>query len=280
MPLITIYSEELPSGWEWTPDNYLGGTPEFVVETAEVLARNNAVIVYYDGPVFEQNDVTYLPRDQYHKPEILIACNSRPPSLGDINLYWTSKSNQRQEQYLDFDHRIVLSKCHQEIFGHNSKVIGLGCWPEQLKDGLKQDKLCIYTSSPDRGLKYLQEIWPEVTEKTGAVLKSSYGGSGKVFSPVEMNELYKTAKFWLHPMKNNAIELFCISGLKAQAAGCIPVVIPRMALAETVKYGVFAVDGDYKQKLIKAIQQPPKVPKIHIPTWEEVTNQIKDLIYS
>lgn len=269
--MISIWTETLPEGWWWTPTNYLGGTPEFVVETAKSLSRNDDVAVYYDGPSMQYGEVYYLPRTKYKPTERVLSCNERPPEMGESNVYWTNKMGQKDTDYMDFDERITLSKYHQSLFGPHSVIIGHACWPKEFISNLKEEKLCLYSSSPDRGLDFLESIWPEV-EETGARLISTYD---KNISESEMTELYKKAQFWLHP--GQGVELFCISAYKAMAAGCIPIVVPNMALDETVKYGVKTTLANYKRDLIRAIENPPEVPTVKLDDWDDVTNKIEKL---
>ena len=69
----------------------------------------------------------------------------------------------------------------------------------------------------------------------------------------QMASLFRRATLWLHPCADGGTEVFCISGHKAQCAGAsalapssdtqavagaIPVVLPCMALSETIRFGV------------------------------------------
>jgi glycosyltransferase involved in cell wall biosynthesis len=123
---------------------------------------------------------------------------------------------------------------------------------------------CLYASSPDRGLDVLEMIWPSVVEKhPDAHLYVTYGGQingpnvtcGE-FTEDEMNDLYNTSDFWVHPCSGG--ELFGITGVKAQAAGAIPVYFPMMALKETVRHGV-KCDGirDMYEKLTDLMDDQP-----------------------
>lgn len=87
-----------------------------------------------------------------------------------------------------------------------------------------------------------------------------------------MCDLYKESEFWLHP--GQGVELFCISAVKAQTAGCIPVVVPTMALAETVKFGVKTTLADYKEDLIAAITHPPAQRHIDFGSWDTVASDL------
>jgi len=267
--MIEIYTEELPSGWEWSPHMYVGGTPEFAVEVAESAKKLTEVIVYYDGCACQWNGINYLPRKYFMGKDIVLACNSVPPRLGKYSILWTALYGKKDFEYLNFDERIVLSPYHQSLFGDKSRIVPLSCHSERFKGGEKVKGHCLYSSSPDRGGEFLKSIWEEVARATGAKLIHTYKAS---ISEKDMVELYKSSEFWLHPCQG--IELFCISAVKAQCAGCIPVVVPNMALETTVKYGVKTTLENYKDDLIKAILNPPKAEAVDFGSWDLVTRDI------
>lgn len=264
---IEIWTEVLPNGWHWSPDNYLGGTPEFVVNTARNCKHD--VVVYYDGKSSIYDGVYYLPRSQYKGEDVVLACNSKPPKLGKYNIAWSNWFHARDKEYLEFDERIVQSPYHQSVFGSNSRIVPASCNPEEFKSAYKIKKQCLYSSSPDRGGEFLKSIWGEVESRTGARLVTTYKNN---ISEQQMRELYKESEFWLHPCQG--VEFFCIAAVKAQVAKCIPVVVPNMALETTVKYGVKTTIENYKEDLIKAILNPPKPEPVDFGTWETVTDEL------
>lgn len=264
--MIEIWTEILPNEYGWHPDNYLGGTPEFYVNTAENLED---VIVYYDGEPCEVNDVIYAPRKEFMGDDIVLACNSKPPKMGKYNIAWVNWYGKKDKEYLEFDERIVQSPFHKKVFGDNSRIVPLSVKKEQFKDPDKTEGLCLYSSAPDRGGKFLDEIWSDVMKETGARLVKTYD---KSICEEEMIDLYKQSQFWLHPCQG--IELFCIAAAKAQVAKCIPVVVPNMALETTVKYGVKTDIEDYKDALINAIKNPPEPEDVDFGTWEGVTKEL------
>lgn len=269
MRIVEIYTEELPHGWEWTPDSYLGGTPEFVVNTAEAIKKFARVTVYYDGKPMEHNGVYYLPRVFYGARDILLACNSRPPRLAKHNIVWCDWVDKKDSDYAEFDERIVISPYHQSIFGNNSRIVPLSVHKSQFFNAQKVKGQCLYSSSPDRGGEFLKSIWKDVEAETGAKLIQTYK---KDISEADMIKLYKESEFWLHPCQG--VELFCIAAAKAQTAGCIPVVIPNMALDTTVKFGVKTTLENYKQDLINAIKNPPPIASVDFGSWESVTKDL------
>lgn len=154
-------------------------------------------------------------------------------------------------------------------------------------------KRAIWTSSYDRGLEHLLDIWPEVKKEVPeAELQITYGWElflaahtklaynperiewknsmdkkmkqpgithlGRV-GQQEMVKLLSEAGVWAYPTDFD--EISCISAMKAQCYGAIPVTMAKAALKETVKFGVL-VEGDiydpevkkkYSQELIEAL---------------------------
>lgn len=129
----------------------------------------------------------------------------------------------------------------------------------------------IYTSAYDRGLFHLISMWPEVKQKfPNATLDICYGwnmwntpkeeipkyqqylknmsdrypGSIREHGTVghqELIRLMKNSSIWAYPC--HFYETFCITGVKMQACGVIPVVINLAALDEIVLSG-YKVDGN------------------------------------
>src|ERR1019366_5284706 len=113
----------------------------------------------------------------------------------------------------------------------------------QILPDRKLPRTVLYASSPDRGLSTLLKVWPEVIRSTlNAQLLLTYGAKANLPNVIplgevdddEMNDIYRTTDIWCHPA--NGGELYCVTGIKAQASGCVPVVFPTMALAETVRH--------------------------------------------
>lgn len=134
----------------------------------------------------------------------------------------------------------------------------------------------IYTSSYDRGLEHLLKIWPEVVKQVpDAQLHIFYGWDlfdkfyhdnpssmqwkqrmlemmkvagitehGRI-SQEELKDWYRQCGIWAYPTHFG--EISCISAMKAQALGAIPVVVNYAALETTVKYGK-KISGDIYDK--------------------------------
>jgi glycosyltransferase involved in cell wall biosynthesis len=165
-----------------------------------------------------------------------------------------------------------------------TKIFGNALQASQFKplQERKNPYSCIYASDYGRGLYKLLDIWPNIKEKFPLATLDVYYGlrNWKRLSPEEEEcirerlQAFKTlgvtdhgrvghfelatafskASMWTYPC--NYPETFCITGIKAQFAGAVPVIVERDALAETVKFGFKCLDeNDYEDLLINAMSQ-------------------------
>jgi glycosyltransferase involved in cell wall biosynthesis len=168
---------------------------------------------------------------------------------------------------------IVLSTYHQNLYSHipfdklmvSQNGVNLSQFDKKVK---RNPKKIIWTSSYDRGLKELLEMWTAIKlSEPEAELHIYYGWNTmekilgknseqyKIFRDVieqlfdqegvyhhgrvghkEIAETFLSAGVWAYP--TSWPEISCISAMKAQVAGAIPVVIPTAAVSETVKWGL------------------------------------------
>jgi len=167
----------------------------------------------------------------------------------------------------------ALSKAQRDLFPNipDEKffITKNGIEPEQFKKKIERNPYrLIYTSSPDRGLKtLLKDIFPYIKKEVPkAELHVFYGWHvwdamykddpvmmkekeeimklmnqpgviyhGRV-SQEQIVEEYMKSSVWIYPTE--FFEISCISAIKAQAAGCIPVTTNVAALNETVQFGL------------------------------------------
>lgn len=133
-----------------------------------------------------------------------------------------------------------------------------------------------YWSSYDRGLDMLLDLWPKIREAVpDATLTIAYGwnvydavhkGNGAMgawkwrmirkmhdlkdqgvkelgrVSHIEQAKLLKQTKVWAYPTEFN--EINCITALKVQEAGCIPVTTACYALRETIRDHTFSAPSE------------------------------------
>lgn len=186
---------------------------------------------------------------------------------------WPNLQQGERYSYDGIDWVIGLSKWHEQELKTNlphisEKIIsiGYGLDPEEFSQTITMTKTpakiplqFLFASSWDRGLFSLLGSWPKIH---AALPKSkliiTYGQdfsskvAGRTLDPMpglkqpgielrgqvsrsEMAKLYEESDFLLYPC--NGGERFCLTTWKAQYARCYPIVIPVMALDETVVAG-------------------------------------------
>lgn len=310
------------NGWEPT-DTRLGGTERGVVEWAEELAkRGHRVMVYHNERTKDWDDFTYrsenegsrgdgtyngvwyMPREAYTNTEAYepegetVYINIKSPEIEpkEPTIFYTNDVDANTQDLSKYGAVIHISNWAKDnipVNNDNVFVVPHGFDNTQIYPGKKINKQCFYASSPDRGLDTLLRAWPKVhAAHPDATLKVTYGATeydlpgveflGEI-SEEEMNQLYKESDIWCHPC--NGGELQCITGLKAQAAGCVPVIIPAMALSETVKYGFFSNEKRYTETLIRALSlggvkehKREMLAQEHYLTIEESTNKLLKVV--
>ncbi len=174
-----------------------------------------------------------------------------------------------------------IKMCPQ--FQKYSHIFGNGILPNQFSEVTERNNpySCIYGSNYGRGLSLLLQIWPQIkTRFPKATLDIYYGCKtwgvlskteeeeilqsisslealdvkehGRV-GQEELNKAYNLASLWTYPCVFP--ETYCITALRAQASGAIPVVIKGTALHETVKFGYETNDSDkYLELLLHAME--------------------------
>lgn len=295
---ISLLVNEVSGGWEPT-DTRLGGTEESVVQWAKRLhAKGHQVIVYRNGDQDQNyNGVIYVDRNRYAGgSDVTVNIKSSEIAPLEPTLYLTNETDATDKDLSAYDAVIWPSKWAAQnipVNNRNVLIVPHGYNPEDIYPADKVNKRCLYASSPDRGLEDLAVIWPSVVEAhPDAQLFVTYGGEidapnvnclGSVDEET-INELYQTSDFWLHPCTGG--ELFGITAIKAQAAQCIPVYIPTMALSETVQSGFPVKDTrEMLDTLIRIMDNQQvkadvrkKMSRLKLPDWDFSTNELEKCI--
>lgn len=278
----------------WSPvDKRLGGSEEMVVETAKRLAKQHEVVVYHNGTHGIFDGVAYKAHEEFEEPDVVINLNAPEFDCRAPQIFWTSLAKRVDTS--KFAAVCCISEFalnYAEIVHPNVFIIPPGYDPNKIKPGDKIPKQCFYASSPDRGLDVLLKAWPTVYERNpDATLILTYGAKTDLPGVIclgdvdedTMNEIYATSDVWCHPC--TGIELFCMTGAKAQVAQCIPVVIPHMALMETVKTGYFTCEHDYADTLSAVLSHDYKEASKNrrgsangFDTWDKTTTKLLKVI--
>jgi glycosyltransferase involved in cell wall biosynthesis len=196
-----------------------------------------------------------------------------------------------KENIEEFDDVLWLSNWQREQwssinppFSRFEKTFGNGINLEQFGPVRERTNpySCVYGSNYALGLETLLDIWPMIKEAYPAATLDIYYGwqhwglmsSEKeeklmhrvaslasldvrdhgLVSHDEINRAYETAGFWTYPL--NATETFCITALKAQTGGAVPVVLQKAALKESCLHGYTCEKTeDYAKTLLKAMSE-------------------------
>ena len=161
----------------------------------------------------------------------------------------------------------------------------------------------VYTSSWDRGLEKLIDVWPQVYRAVGprASLVITYGRGpiGQAYherlhemqlsmntelrynlTDHDVSVVYASAGVWAYPCAG--VELFCTSAVRAQCNGAVPVVIPCMALQDTVKFGIKTTPAHFADELASMLHHPQRqeliradLQRYRFATWRELTETMR-----
>ena len=210
-----------------------------------------------------------------------------------------SKFHREQVKIYENDKITDIPDSKFFLTGNGIPDLGITAWKGN------PHRIC-YVSSPDRGLRYLLRNWKTIREKVpDAELHIYYGwdvydflhrknpakiaykkkimelmnqegitNHGRVSHKelaVEMNK----CGVWAYP--TDFTEISCISAMKAQALGAVPVVTDFAALKETVRNG-YKVDVDIQEKegqkiyvdtLVDILLHPEKQEEVRNMKWAQ-----------
>jgi tetratricopeptide (TPR) repeat protein len=172
---------------------------------------------------------------------------------------------------------MVKSQAHRKLYPNlpDEKIVIIpnGIDPEQFTEQVKRNPYAIInTSSPDRSLEscldvverlikdYPQYPWKfiwyygwgifdqvhkdepnimawknKINDRFERLKTMGFAEGGGMISHSEIAKKYQEANFFLYPTQ--FYEISCISAMKAQLAGCIPITSDAFALNETVQFG-------------------------------------------
>ncbi len=173
-------------------------------------------------------------------------------------------------------------------FAKYTHIYGNAIQPHQFGEIQERENpySCIYGSNYGQGLEYLLDLWPKIkNEFPRATLDIYYGWEhwgflspaeeSKVrqqiaaYAPLgvkehglvshkEIHEAYQKASFWTYPLKFH--ETFCITALKAQFGGAIPVARAITGLVESMRHGYgCSTQEEFPPLLFQALRQAEQI---------------------
>lgn len=283
----------------WQPDDtFLSGTEESIREWASIAKQKGFdVSVYYNGKPTVYNDVEYLDYSAYKPGDVEVNVKYLDfPSQSKHIWYLTNEFDIAEKDTSAFDGVILPSKWAVDNLGYEGRfrIVPHGYNSKLIYPGKKINKQCLYSSSPDRGLYELLDMWPFITAKhPDAMLVVTYSGDnlprvdnvmylGQI-DDMTMSELYRTSDIWAYPC--NGGELFCMTGIKAQVAGVVPVFYPNTALIETVREGARCTPDNFVAQMVDMLGNDSRKKWIrehlaveHFADWEDSTEILLESI--
>jgi glycosyltransferase involved in cell wall biosynthesis len=317
---LHIFSEHTFEPWDWTnstdPKKGIGGSETFATEMAWRLAQRGHEVTAYSPTAREREehwrgvlwrDSSNLKEEWFGEPGIWLL--QRCPEFAD-----NFEVNPNQELWcvlqdtigIGFEDpvlgpqraekiRYVVCLCQDHAQFVMARYPYLAGKVLVSTNGVKVDdfrkidalalsrnpKKLVYSSSPDRGLLHLLQIF-RVARETVPDLElhvfygwnniDAWGGKtphvpnlrqdveklitqpgvinhGRVGQP-ELWKHYATAGIWCYP--TTFTETSCITSMEAQALGAIPITNPLWALRENVQFGVLIPGDCWRDELVKA----------------------------
>jgi hypothetical protein len=264
MKITLIVNETSPFDPLDYDDGLLNGSEEMMVLFARELSRTYEEVTVYcslrsgrctdvnfdGGNIINYYDRSYLTSHKHRGTLIAFKDQTALMIHGfDRKFLWTADANiLNASERRNCNGLVAISKWHERElkslnvgFRHTS-CIHPGVNVNPCPKYERKYRQCIYASSPDRGLDFLQEIWPLVLNSIpDATLVITYSDD-KRLSNEEMDHLYQTSDVLAYPCTGQ--ERYCLTAIKAQLYGTIPCVIPHMALQDTVQFGDKRHDGE------------------------------------
>lgn len=272
----------------WNPDLFkvrgFGGSEEAVYHLAKEWAKNGWNVTVYNSCGDEEmtrDGVTYKPYWEWNhkdKQDVTILWRHPRPVDYEINsdkvfvdLHDVVPKGEFTEKRLEKINKVfVKTKFHRSLFQNipdeKIEIIPNGQYLYEQK-AEKDQYLIVNTSSPDRSMDVVPEIFKKVKELVPeAKMEWAYGwenfknyysedsekmawmdsvnkameeagivNRGRV-TQKDVAEMYARANVMLYPTE--FAEIDCITVKKAQGLGCVPVVTDFGALEESVQHGV------------------------------------------
>lgn len=285
---------------DWGPDSLktgCGGSEEAVIHLTRRWAKMGYEVTVFNNCPREKtvDGVQWVrwekfnPRDIFN---ILISWRNNPfvePKVASkkfIDVHDVPNLAYFNPKTLEDVTLMVKSQYHRSLFpdlpDENFQIINNGVELDKFQNPVKTPNNLVYTSSYDRGLEYLLEMWADVKKEVpDATLDVAYGwnmfdksSSAKTkegqawkakmnalldqdgithhgrLNSEEVTKLYLQADVWAYP--TDFPEIDCISATKAMAAKCVPITTDYAVMKER-NQGVI-VSGDFKEQLIALLK--------------------------
>lgn len=326
---VSIYCGRAWEEWDAASlEKGVGGSEEAVIRLARLWQKSGWNVTVYNNCGIESKEfdgVKYVPFWEFNpKDKTDVFISWRDPLVFDFEINAKVKLLDMHDvpNLLDYTTKriknitriMAKTQFHRNLFPTipNGKiaVIGHGVDASEFDmDIPRAFHQVVYTSSYDRGLEHLLDIWPDVlAEVPDARLMIAYGWD--MFDRIQAGNKERMAwkekmiEKMAHPsinelgrlshhnvaklMKASDVfaypahfeEIYCIAAAKAQMAGAIPVVaVTDNCLRETVGIGIHVTGGlkkDPKERLQKYGPDAPSYDEVIDRYRDEIIKFLKD----
>lgn len=302
---------------EWGPDSLktgCGGSEEAVIHLTKRWAQMGYDVTVFNNCPQEKtvDGVKWVRWERFNPRDIfnaLIAWRNNPflePKVASkkfVDVHDVPSLKYFTEESLKDVTLMVKSNYHRTLFPHlpddNFMVINNGIDLAQFSKADKVNNNLVWTSSYDRGLEYLLQMWPDIKKEIpDATIDVAYGwnlydvsarGKSKegrawkekmeaLFQQEGITvhgrlnsdgvaELYNKADVWAYP--TDFPEIDCITATKAMAAGCVPITTDYAVMKER-NQGVLVsgsgadntVQQTFKTELIKLLKDTDRKARL------------------
>lgn len=302
---------------EWGPESLekgCGGSEEAVIQLSKRLVKLGFEVTVFNNCIKEQvkDGVKWVRFERFNPRDIFnvliswrnnVFTEDKIATKKFIDMHDVPSGPFYSRDVIEDDVQVLVkSDYHKSLFDLDDDkfhVIPNGIDMEQFKGIKKTKNNLVWTSSYDRGLENLLEMWADVKKEVpDATLDIYYGFQlydttpwgrsatgqawkkkmlafmdqdgitehGRVGSDV-VAEAYKKADVWAYP--TSFPEICCITATKAMAAGCVPIATDYAVMKER-NQGVM-IEGDintqevkdkFKQELIALLKDDKRKEEI------------------
>lgn len=304
---------------DWGPESLkkgCGGSEEAIIQLSKRLVRLGWDVTVYNNCIREAtvDGVKWVRFERFNPRDIFnvlvswrnnVFTEPKVASKKFIDMHDVPSTMDLYPGDVMKDVKILAkSQYHRSLFPTLSddkfEIIPNGYDPDQFSGKVeKVENNLVWTSSYDRGLEYLLEMWPDIKKEVpNATIDVAYGFNlydstpwgkkpeGQMWKQKmlglldqegvthhdrlpsdEVARLYMKADVWAYP--TDFPEIDCITATKAMAAGCVPITTDYAVMKER-NQGIM-IEGDihdqevkkkFKKELINLLKDPTRKSEI------------------